>query len=423
MSGLLNSARKLFSGATAPAATSGSAGQGPAAAGRPSPAELTAILAEVPKLKQAGRFDEAITLLASTFARVEHPVVGYRLVASLLQQGQYRRILDFPGARPFNSRDYALAEHLLQAADPATPLWLPADAPALDDAALLMMIKDEEDIVLFNLVWHYHLGLRRFFILDNLSTDGTAALIAQFSQRFADATVFTLRDPVQAHLQSRKTTGAARFVMSLWPDLRWWFPVDADEFLCPTEPMRQLLDGLGEDVDALVMPKSVYKLRGDPAQEGDAAFFERMTRREPLSPVSSKILARVRPEVVIAAGNHRLADLQGNLHYRYASPPGLTMREYPIRSLQQYVRKTINGGQAVESAKRLGKEPVGGEHWVRRYQTYLQRGEAGLLEALRREVQQAEGQRAVEDPLPLLQVMEQCLPDWRAIQAAAVAKR
>jgi len=29
----------------------------------------------------------------------------------------------------------------------------------------------------------------------------------------------------------------------------------------------------------------------------------------------------------------------------------------------------------------------------------------------------------VEDPLPLLQVMDQCLPDWRAIQTAAVAKR
>lgn len=414
MKSLMQSVRRLVgaepAGSTAPAEFS--------APEAPAPAELAAILAQVPKLKQEGRHAEAIDLLASTFERVQHPLVGYRLIASMLDRGQLERIVQHPQARRFNTRDFALAEHLLQAGSTSPPLATGPDTPAIPDAALLMMVKDEEDILFENLVWHYALGLRRFFLIDNLSSDRTPALIQAFSDRFPDATVMVLRDPVQAYLQSRKTTAAARFSMTLWDDIRWWFPVDADEFICTTEPLAGLLAAQDPQTDAIIMPKSIYRMR---SADDDAAlpFHQRMTLRTPLGYQSCKIIARVHPEVVIGPGNHRLADLENRHQYRYVSPPGLTMREYPVRSFAQYLRKTINGGRAVESARQLGQS-VGGDHWVRLYGIYQAKGEAGLRQALTRELSPAPGRPAlIDDALPLTAVLDRLVPDWASLRSAA----
>ena len=45
--------------------------------------------------------------------------------------------------------------------------------PPYEQCAAITMIKDEADIIRANLLYLYHIGVRHFLILDNLSTDGT----------------------------------------------------------------------------------------------------------------------------------------------------------------------------------------------------------------------------------------------------------
>jgi hypothetical protein len=274
------------------------------------------------------------------------------------------------------------------------------------------MVKDEEDIILFNLVWHYMLGLRKFFLLDNGSTDQTPALIKAFEQQFPDATVYVLHDPMVAYVQGRKMSAAAAFVHQLWPEVQWIFLVDADEFICAEQPLHSLLAG-SEEVDALVLPKSVYYLTpGESAEETDL-FYRRMPHRKPASHVSNKVVARAGNPFAIGPGNHRLMDEPGvSPMARYRSPAGLTMREFPVRSIAQFINKVVNGGRAVEALTAAGGSPIG-SHWAGLYQLYLKQGPDGLRRNFSVQMSNNAVEAVLADPLPLDQVMDQYVPLWR----------
>lgn len=63
------------------------------------------------------------------------------------------------------------------------------DGPANEDLVAVMMVRDEDHIVGDNLEHHHRVGFRKFVILNNLSTDQTAARIADFRARFPDSVV------------------------------------------------------------------------------------------------------------------------------------------------------------------------------------------------------------------------------------------
>lgn len=265
--------------------------------------------------------------------------------------------------------------------------------------AWVSMIKDEEDIIGLNLDWHYALGFRKFVLIDNGSTDGSRAAVEAFKQRFADAVVVIIEDPVVAHLQSEFTTGAFRLACAVWPELRWVFPVDADEFLCLERPLEAMLAGVPEAVDAVVFPKSFYMpVRGGAAVEG-TPLFDWMGYRTPVNPVSAKVALRADPKYIISQGNHSIS-VAGGGAVAYLSGYGLGghYREFRIRSAEHLRKKTINGGKAILAAEALGKQEVGGSHWMGWYQGYLQKGEgffAGLFQSC---FQAREGM--VCDPMP-----------------------
>ena len=120
----------------------------------------------------------------------------------------------------------------------AGPFWhVRSDVtlPALRHAALLMLVKDEADILGLNLWHHYRLGFRRFFILDNNSTDGTAQEINLFRKDATQADVFYAKDYQKAYYQAAKMQALQQFAEAYLrhdanpPD--WMFFVDADEFI------------------------------------------------------------------------------------------------------------------------------------------------------------------------------------------------
>ena len=259
------------------------------------------------------------------------------------------------------------------------PLRTPAQpGKAYFAAAVVMMVKDEADIIGENLTWLYFTGLRRFVLLDNGSTDETAVIIERFRRAHQDSEVLVLKDPLIRYMQAEKTTGLYRLAISIWPDVRWIIPADADEFLI-AEQGYEVLDDNSSRVDAVSIPKVIHFRREDSLQHG-ASVMGRMDYRSPLFCVPPKIVARNNLFITITQGNHkvRLVDDRPPI-YTGGFKLGLYYREFPTRSFQHFLCKIRNGGPAIKAAEAFLGRKVGGEHWVNYYEALQSGGEGNLL--------------------------------------------
>ncbi len=262
----------------------------------------------------------------------------------------------------------------------STAVWEKA-APILYVCALFM-VKNEEDIISSNLCWLYYLGLRRFVIIDNKSTDATRWLIERFRDSQPDVELLIIDDPIMRHIQSEKTTGIMELAASVWSDCRWAIPVDADEFLVAERGLLGLLD-VPDEVDSLVVPKCYHMLlqSDDHELQYQRNFFKQMPVRTELHRAPPKILLRLRRNLIISQGNHFVNSVAQAPQpiYSSAAELGIFYREFSIRSFAQFKNKVINGGKAIEAAEKLGLN-VGGHHWKSRYAGFVAHGDPWLRE-------------------------------------------
>ncbi len=273
----------------------------------------------------------------------------------------------------------------------------PAPGKAYFAAAVVMMVKDEADIIGENLSWLYYTGLRRFVLLDNGSTDNTSVIIERFRRAYRDTEVLVLKDPLIRYMQAEKTTGLFRLAISIWPDIRWVIPADADEFLI-AEQGYEVLDENSSRVDAISIPKVIHFRREDSVAT-EASVMGRMDYRSPLFCVPPKIIARNNLFITITQGNHkvRLVDDRGPV-YASGLKLGLYYREFPTRSFQHFLCKIRNGGPAIKAAESFLGRKVGGEHWVNYYEALQSGGEGHLLAIYIREWVRANSPGFVVDP-------------------------
>ena len=256
--------------------------------------------------------------------------------------------------------------------------------PAYLGAALIMMAKDEADIIGENLTWHYRMGFRRFVILDNGSRDSTTVILQRFQRSAEGAEVVILNDPTVRYLQGEKTTGLFHFAIALWNDLRWVFPLDADEFLVAQSGLSELAR-VPLSTDALSLNKVIHFIQGGLPYNLSSPLLNMPVRSPPFC-VPPKVAVKNDFFNTISQGNHRtrLIDNRppnhvGGLGY------GLYIREFPTRSFDQFLRKIRNGGPAVRAAQAYLGRSVGGEHWLRYYEVLLQGGEEELLATFKRD--------------------------------------
>lgn len=264
-------------------------------------------------------------------------------------------------------------------------------------AAVVMMVKDEGDIIGENLTWLYHIGIRRFIVINNESIDNTEKILNNFDCIYKDVELLVLRDPLVRYMQAEKTTGMYRLALSIWPDIRWIIPVDADEFLI-AEHGISVLDEIDGRFDAVSIPKTVHFRSGD-THESSESVMRRMPLRSTLFIVPPKIIGRNNLLMTIEQGNHKVRFIDER-------PPvyiggfqfGLYYREFPTRSFTHFLRKIANGGRAIKEAEAFLGRKVGGEHWVRLYEQLQEGGEEGLFEIYQRDWIRTDGERCIIDP-------------------------
>jgi hypothetical protein len=271
--------------------------------------------------------------------------------------------------------------------------------PALHDAVMIMLVKDEADIIGQSLRHHHQLGFRRFCILDNNSTDATAAIIAKFRDTTPDTTVLYVQDPVPGYYQSAKMNAAQKLCEAYMPITGappgWFFFIDADEFITfagtgdLAADARNLNAALSNsDANLLIMhwvhsaPASLHE-----SLAPDADMFAANPVYCPqLAPRVPKVAYRAGSNLDLMMGNHFVSEHPYNIdNVIVGAAHSLFMFHFSLRSLAHVKRKIINGGLAYRQAQGLDDH---GGHWRKRYELYQQHGEAVVANILFRHIRE-----------------------------------
>lgn len=210
------------------------------------------------------------------------------------------------------------------------------------------MVKDEADVIEAT-VGRMLLQVDRVLVADNMSSDGTADLLAGMAAREKRLTV--IHDDVVGYYQSEKMSGLA--AMAADEGAEWVVPFDADEV------WRAQWGTVAEVLRALPAIEGIAPavLFDHVTTDGDPAIKDptrRIQWRRPVQLPLHKVAVRPVARVVIEQGNH-------GAHYFVACPnPVLEVRHFPYRSGDQFVRKVRNGAAAY-AATDLPEHA--GAHW------------------------------------------------------------
>ena len=218
-----------------------------------------------------------------------------------------------------------------------------------------LLVRDEEDIVADTIDHHLAMGVEHVLVTDHASTDGTAAILAEYVRR-GRATVTHVES--DRYEQAAWVTVMAREAAALGAD--WVVHLDADEFAW-TDGMDlpEYLSGVPVEVATLRVPRwNVVPLRtaAGPWWEGPMAR-DLLSANSVGGRIAPKILHRAGPAVVLGTGNHCVEGLG-------TAPPvdalGLAVLHVPYRSFEEFAARVArNEGLTLDPAS----DRSVGAHW------------------------------------------------------------
>jgi glycosyltransferase involved in cell wall biosynthesis len=265
---------------------------------------------------------------------------------------------------------------------------LPKFAPGGRGVWAVGMVRDEADVI-ETVVGHLLAqGVERVVIADNLSTDGTEAILERLAR---SDPVTVLKDTLPAYYQAEKMTLLARAAARAGAS--WVLPFDADEvWLAPTGTLAEWLAGCDADVVQAPMFNHV-PTSADDLSEADPVRRLRWRKTEPNR--LHKVAFRAHRWARLAYGNHGVSRSGRRV-------AGLEIRHFPYRSEEQFVRK-LRQGSAAMNASDLNDQVC--LHW----RGLGARGDDGLRDAWRLLVETQNlpfewwvpSKGLVEDPVPI----------------------
>lgn len=236
------------------------------------------------------------------------------------------------------------------------------------------MVRDEEDVVR-STVGHMLAQVDAVIVADNLSTDGTRAILDELAARSAGR-LLVVDDPEPAYRQSEKMTALAlRARLDLGAD--WIVPFDADEVWY--SPFGRIADVLGDVAPQwLITPAPLFDhvaTAEDPLELDPVVRLGWRRRERNFLP---KVAARWRADLVIEQGNHGASySGRGTVFDEL-----LVVRHFPYRSPEQLVRKVRNGAAAYAAGGTSIPETFGA-HWRQWGRILDERGEEAIADLFR----------------------------------------
>lgn len=230
---------------------------------------------------------------------------------------------------------------------------------------MTLLVKNEEDILEQNLIFHKQKGVDFFIVTDNNSTDKTPEILRKYQEKGwikeiieEKATDYRQKVWVDRMVWRAKTVYKADWVIN----------ADADEFWYPaSSSLKDTLQQTSANVIKCAM-YCVYPEEGknfeawsytvDPVEDiakYDLSLYSLFARQIP------KVMHRTRGYIQISMGNHKVA-----MFPKRSGKSDIRIYHYNIRGRQQFLEKMINGGKQLEQ----NPSKHGGRHWRYFYGLY-----------------------------------------------------
>jgi hypothetical protein len=222
--------------------------------------------------------------------------------------------------------------------------------------AVLMMYRNEEDIIGQCIEHWAGLGVDEFFLCNNLSTDN--------SHEIAVSTLVKCGKQAY-HLEAYEDVFPQRYIVNylktkaLEAGHQWIFPIDADEFLCLNATGFETLKGWIMDRNTTEGGYIYGQYRYKNIMPNGVSWFE---------PEHKKCYGRFSPDWNISIGNHEIEGIKTTVW----DDGGAYLNHYQYRSYDQFKRKKITFFEAFEKAGYLDHP------FVQQYRLYQKHGEAYL---------------------------------------------
>ena len=237
---------------------------------------------------------------------------------------------------------------------------------------MTLLVKNEEDVLEDNLLFHKAMGVDGFIITDNNSTDRTLEIIRKYKEKGwvkevieETATNYEQKEWVDRMIWKAKTVYKADWVINADADELWY---------SPSGNLKTELSATHVNVLNCEM-RSVYPEEGKPFWQWDKmvkavsepelydlslySLFERQNK---------KVIHRATCYLQIYMGNHKVTMFPKRSEFGK-----IRVYHYNIRGKQHFMEKMINGGKQLEQHS----SKHGGRHWRYFYQLHKE----GKLEA------------------------------------------
>jgi hypothetical protein len=220
---------------------------------------------------------------------------------------------------------------------------------------MTLLVRNEDDILEENLLYHKEMGVDFFIVTNHRSTDGTTEILEHYKNK---GWLEVITETSETYNQGVWVTGMARRACTEY-SADWVINNDADEFWVPgTGTLSEYFKAVPADVGKLYANRLDFFYR----PFNDAAFYEALLFREWVCKWK-KCCHRGVSDITVEIGNHGAYSEELNAgHFRdLAAMNGMRVLHYPIRSFDRYRDKIAQGAQYMLNTPGIPRDS--GFHW------------------------------------------------------------
>lgn len=237
---------------------------------------------------------------------------------------------------------------------------------------MTLLVKNEEDMLEENLIFHKAMGVDGFIITDNNSSDRTPEIIRKYKEK---GWIVEAIEEKATDYQQKKWVDRMIWKAKSVHKADWVINADADEiWYAPSGDLKTELVSSRANVLTCEM-KCVYPEEGKPFWQWGLTVevvndLERynLSRYSLFARQNKKVIHRTAGYIQISMGNHKVT-----MFPKKVAKSNIRIYHYNIRGKKPFLEKMINGGKQLEQ----NPKKHGGRHWRYFYQLYKE----GLLEA------------------------------------------